>query len=78
MMKKKTFPRLLTTKNGTYDTKKWAADGLSYLTLDADVKEELCNDKDSIKELFELVKVKNLKSYESIGFVLISNWILER
>ena len=36
------------------DLKRWAAEGLSYLTLDADVKERLCEDEAAIKALIEL------------------------
>lgn len=36
------------------DIKKWAADGLAYLTLDADVKEALIEDKRALKALVEI------------------------
>ena len=36
--------------------RKWAADGLSYLTLDADVKEKLVDDEAAVKALIELAK----------------------
>ncbi|XP_059052848.1 protein unc-45 homolog B [Achroia grisella] len=38
------------------DVRKWAAEGLSYLTLDADVKEALVEDKAAIQALIELAK----------------------
>ncbi|XP_072934544.1 protein unc-45 homolog B [Epargyreus clarus] len=38
------------------DMRKWAAEGLSYLTLDADVKEKLVDDKAAIQALIELAK----------------------
>lgn len=38
------------------DIRKWAAEGLSYLTLDADVKEDLIDDKNAIKALIDLAK----------------------
>jgi protein unc-45 len=38
------------------DIRKFAAEGLSYLTLDADVKEKLVEDKAAIKALVELAK----------------------
>lgn len=38
------------------DVRKWAAEGLSYLTLDADVKEKLVEDKPAIQALIELAK----------------------
>ncbi|CAG9857405.1 unnamed protein product [Phyllotreta striolata] len=41
-------------KNG--DVRKWAAEGLSYLTLDAEVKEKLIEDSAALKALVELAK----------------------
>lgn len=38
------------------DIRKWAADGLAYLTLDAEVKEKLIDDKAAIQALIELAK----------------------
>lgn len=38
------------------DLRKWAAEGLSYLTLDADVKEKLVEDKAALHSLIELAK----------------------
>ncbi|XP_053617527.1 protein unc-45 homolog B [Plodia interpunctella] len=38
------------------DTRKWAAEGLSYLTLDADVKEALVDDRAAIQSLIELAR----------------------
>lgn len=41
------------------DMRKWAAEGLSYLTLDADVKEMFVSDKQAIQALIELAKTGN-------------------
>ena len=38
-------------------TRHWAAEGLAFLTLDADVKEELLEDKAALQALFLLAKV---------------------
>uniref|UniRef100_A0A1B0CL64 Putative myosin assembly protein/sexual cycle protein n=1 Tax=Lutzomyia longipalpis TaxID=7200 RepID=A0A1B0CL64_LUTLO len=38
------------------DIRKWAAEGLSYLTLDAEVKEKLIEDRPAIQALIELTK----------------------
>lgn len=38
------------------DIRKWAADGLAYLSLDADVKEKLIDDKEAIRALIEMSK----------------------
>lgn len=37
--------------------RRWACEGLSYLTLDADVKEKLIGDTNAIKSMVELAKV---------------------
>ena len=39
------------------DLRKWAAEGLSYLTLDAECKEDLVADEEALKALIELAKV---------------------
>lgn len=39
------------------DLRKWAAEGLAYLTLDADVKEDLVEDTDALKSVIDLAKV---------------------
>uniref|UniRef100_A0A023GNV4 Putative heat shock protein n=1 Tax=Amblyomma triste TaxID=251400 RepID=A0A023GNV4_AMBTT len=40
------------------DLRKWAAEGLAYLTLDAEVKEDLIADKDAIHALIDLAKTE--------------------
>lgn len=40
------------------DLRKWAAEGLAYLTLNADVKEELVEDSNALRSLIDLAKVK--------------------
>ncbi|GBM84315.1 Protein unc-45 B [Araneus ventricosus] len=42
------------------DLRKWAVEGLSYLTLDGDVKEELIEDKEAVQALIELTKTGDL------------------
>ena len=57
------------------DIRKWAAEGLAYLTLDADVKDELCNDTNAVNSLLDLAKVNNdlyLKLSIKTIFVLYS------
>jgi len=39
------------------DLRKWAAEGLAYLTLDAEVKEDLVEDTDALKSIIDLAKV---------------------
>ena len=57
MLDKIYFKRFICNSSTDYETKKWAADGLAYLTLDADVKEEIVNDLATVKALYELIKV---------------------
>ncbi|XP_069675241.1 protein unc-45 homolog B [Periplaneta americana] len=38
------------------DMRRWAVEGLSYLTLDADVKEKLIEDRDALRAMIELAK----------------------
>merc|ERR1712198_658158 len=46
--------RFLVNPAKDQDLRKWAAEGLSFLTLDADVKEKLVDDEPAIKALIEL------------------------
>lgn len=39
------------------DMRKWAVEGLSYLTLDAEVKEKLIEDRNALHALIDLAKV---------------------
>ena len=48
--------RFLINPGKDRDLRKWASDGLSYLTLDADVKEKLVEDEPAVKALIELTK----------------------
>jgi len=48
--------RFLVNPGKDRDLRKWAAEGLSFLSLDADVKEKLVDDEPAIKALIELAK----------------------
>lgn len=49
--------KFLTSSDGkTFELRKWASEGLAYLTLDADVKEILVNDADALNILLDLAK----------------------
>lgn len=48
--------RFLVKPGKDKEIRKWAADGLAYLTLDADVKEKLIEDKPAIQALIQLAK----------------------
>ena len=43
-----------------HDLKKWAAEGLAYLSLDGDVKEELVDDSLALKAIVQLAQVRLL------------------
>lgn len=38
-------------------SRRWSVEGLAYLTFDADVKEDLVEDKNALVAMFELAKV---------------------
>ncbi|XP_044261453.1 protein unc-45 homolog B [Tribolium madens] len=48
--------RFLVHPGNDTDIRKWAAEGLSYLTLDAEVKEKLVEDRPALQSLIELAK----------------------
>ncbi|EFA05696.1 protein unc-45 homolog B [Tribolium castaneum] len=48
--------RFLVHPGNDADIRKWAAEGLSYLTLDAEVKEKLVEDRPALQSLIELAK----------------------
>ena len=52
------FPRFLVNPKKDHDLRKWAAEGLSFLSLDGDVKENIINDPTAIQALIELAKVR--------------------
>ena len=49
--------RFLINPTKDKDMRKWATEGLSYLTLDADVKEKLVEDRVALRSMIELAKV---------------------
>lgn len=51
------FPRWLCNDALPPTSRRWAIEGLAYLTLDADVKEDLVEDKKALQAMFELAKV---------------------
>lgn len=40
--------------------RRWACEGLSYLTLDADVKEKLVNDRVALRSMIQLAEVSKV------------------
>ena len=53
--------RFLINPTKDKDMRKWATEGLSYLTLDAEVKEKLIEDKIAIRSMLDLAKVTQYK-----------------
>ncbi|XP_041361777.1 protein unc-45 homolog B-like [Gigantopelta aegis] len=53
----KSCRKYLTNPAKDVDLRKWATEGMAYLTLDADVKEELVNDVQALQSLFELATI---------------------
>ncbi|XP_042221331.1 protein unc-45 homolog B-like [Homarus americanus] len=48
--------RFLVNPTKDKDMRRWACEGLSYLTLDADVKEKLISDRPALRSMIELAK----------------------
>ena len=49
--------RFLNDPSKDVDLRKWATEGLAFLTLDAEVKEELINDTSALKSMIDVVSV---------------------
>lgn len=62
-------------QNKPEDIRKWAAEGIAYLSLNADVKEALCKDLKSLEQLIELGKSGELSCLFGVvtTFVNITN-----
>jgi len=67
--------RILINPGKDRDMRRWAAEGLSYLTLDAEVKEKLCEDQAAVKSLIELAKSGNQEAAYGVvtTFVNLTN-----
>lgn len=64
--------KFLVSKSKDQETRRWAAEGLSYLTLDADVKEKLVNDKPALRALFDLAKSGNEAAVYGVVTTLVN------
>ena len=51
------FFRFLANPEGDLDMKQWGTEGLAYLTLDADVKEQLVHDPKALSAVIEAAMV---------------------
>jgi hypothetical protein len=65
------FWRFLTT-SGSFDVRRWSADGLAYLSLDADVKEELVDNQVALKSLFSLCQCDDAHVLYSITTIFVN------
>ena len=67
--------RILIHPGKDREMRRWAAEGLSYLTLDADVKEKLCEDEAAVRSLIELAKTGNQEAAYGVvtTFVNLTN-----
>lgn len=52
--------RWLCNQNIDSRTRKWAIEGMAYLTLDADVKDDFVQDEPAMQAMFDLSQVHNL------------------
>ncbi|XP_067393886.1 protein unc-45 homolog B isoform X2 [Emydura macquarii macquarii] len=53
-------------------TRKWAVEGLAYLTLDADVKDDFVEDKPALQAMFELAKTSDKTVLYSVASTLVN------
>jgi tetratricopeptide (TPR) repeat protein len=64
--------KFLVNPTKSTDLKKWAAEGYAYLTLDAEVKEEVVNDPQVVHALIDLGKSGNLSCLYGIITTLVN------
>ncbi|KAM4796441.1 protein unc-45 homolog B [Rhinophrynus dorsalis] len=53
-------------------TRKWAVEGLAYLTLDADVKDDFVEDEQALQAMFELSKTSDKTILYSVATTLVN------
>ncbi|KAK3558469.1 hypothetical protein QTP86_018124 [Hemibagrus guttatus] len=53
-------------------SRRWAVEGLAYLTFDADVKEDLVEDKSALQAMFQLAKSEDKTVLFAIGSTLVN------
>ncbi|XP_077989657.1 protein unc-45 homolog B-like isoform X2 [Glandiceps talaboti] len=64
--------KFLVSAKKDLDIRKWAAEGMAYLTLDADVKEALCEDKEAILAIIDVAKKADASMYFGIVSVFVN------
>ena len=63
--------RFLTTSEN-FNSRRWAADGLAYLSLDGDVKEEVVGNLPALKALFQLGQCEDTHVLYSILMIFVN------
>ncbi|XP_046890195.1 protein unc-45 homolog A [Hypomesus transpacificus] len=53
-------------------SRRWAIEGLAYLTFDADVKEDLVEDKNALQAMFQLAKSEDKTVLFAVGSTLVN------
>lgn len=64
--------RFLVHPNTDADTKRWAVEGLSYLTLDAEVKEKLIEDQASLTAIMGLAKSEKTSAMYALVSIFVN------
>ena len=64
--------KFVTSLNKSRDIRRWAAEGFAYLSLDADVKEELVNDPLVINAMIDLAKSGDMSALYGVITTLVN------
>uniref|UniRef100_A0A0B7B3H2 Protein unc-45 homolog B n=2 Tax=Arion vulgaris TaxID=1028688 RepID=A0A0B7B3H2_9EUPU len=64
--------KFLINANKDSDLRKWATEGLAYLTLDAEIKEDLVNDVAALRSIFDLAKEADMNTTYASVTVLVN------
>ena len=60
------------TESQNFNSRRWAADGIAYLSLDADVKEQLVENLSALKSLFQLSQCEDHHVLYSILTIFVN------
>lgn len=60
------------TSSASFDIRRWSADGLAYLSLDGDVKEDLANNLPALKALFNLSQSQDAHVLYSLTTIFVN------
>ncbi|KAK2185884.1 hypothetical protein NP493_219g00021 [Ridgeia piscesae] len=64
--------KFLSNASKDVDLRKWAAEGLAYLTLDAEVKQDLVEDNNAINSLIDLAKIPDKGILYPVAQILVN------